>query len=290
MTKQKLKRRRTYQIVDIPILVILAMVFLVIVLLLAIIGGWIAPYNFQETNVVNSLAPPAYSPDGDWSHLLGTDSLGRDVLSRLLLSIRTTVLIAFTGATISAVVGTLLGMIAGQVGGFTSDAIMMAVDVQASLPFLVFALTALAILGNSFLVLLFVIGISGWESYARLARGMVLSVMERDFVLAARSLGITSIALYRRYLLPNILSALIVQFSISLAGTILLESALSFLGLGIQLPQTSLGQMLGEGRDFLLFAPWLSVVPGSVIFFIILSISLVGDWLRDVLDPTTSDP
>ncbi|MEO0561408.1 MAG: ABC transporter permease, partial [Chloroflexota bacterium] len=253
MTKHKRKRGHASRTVQIPLLIMLAMAFLFVMLVLAVIGGWIAPYDYQETNVVNSLAPPAYSPDGNLNHLLGTDSLGRDVLSRLLLSIRTTVLIAFTGATISAMIGTLLGMIAGQVGGFTSNAIMMAVDVQASLPFLVFALTALAILGNSFLVLLFVIGISGWESYARLARGMVLSVMERDFVLAARSLGITPVALYRRYLLPNILSALIVQFSISLAGTILLESALSFLGLGIQLPQTSLGQMLGEGRDFLLF-------------------------------------
>ncbi|MCA9903639.1 MAG: ABC transporter permease [Anaerolineae bacterium] len=247
----------------------------------------IAPYDYAKTDILNSLIPPAFVSGGEISHFFGTDHLGRDIFSRLLFSIRITVMIGFIGTSISAVMGTALGMIAGQLRGSVEEIIMMLVDIQASLPFLVFALTALAILGNSFTVLLIVIGINGWEGYARLARGMVLRIMGEDYILAAKSIGTPRGALYRRYLLPNILSALIVQFTITLAGTILLESALSFLGLGIQTPMTSLGQMLGEGREYLLFAPWLSLVPGGAIFLMILSISIVGDWLRDVMDPTS---
>ena len=269
----------------IPILPVITVAFLLLIVILAVVGEAIAPYDYNETDILNSLLPPVFVSGGSSSHLLGSDQLGRDTLSRLLFSIRITVIISLIGTTVSAVFGTILGMIAGQVRGLAEETIMMFVDIQASLPFIVFALTALAIMGNSFTVLLIVIGINGWESYARLARGMVLTVMGEDYVLAAQSLGITKSGLYRRYLLPNIFSALMVQFSLTLSGTILLESALSFLGLGIQHPMTSLGQMLGEGRDYLLFAPWLSIVPGSVIFLLILSISIVGDWLRDVLDP-----
>lgn len=278
-------RRRT--LVKVPLIYGMALAFLLLTVLAAVVGENLAPYDYTETDILASLRPPVFASDGTSDHLLGTDQLGRDIFSRLLFSVRLTVQIAFIGTLIGAVLGTLLGMVAGQRRGMLEDTIMMGVDVQAALPFLVFALTALALLGNSFTVLIIVIGINGWESYARLSRGMVLSVMEREYVMAARSLGVTQLALYRRYLLPNIVSPLIVQFSVSLAGTVLLESALSYLGLGIQQPMTSLGQMLGEGRDYLLFAPWMSLVPGITIFLIILSISLVGDWLRDVLDPTS---
>ncbi len=272
---------------EVPLTVKAAMIFLLLMILLAILGTTIAPYPITQTDILNAMQPPVFVSGGNTNHLLGTDNLGRDILSRLLFSIRITVIVAFIGTIISAIMGTVLGMIAGQTRGFVEETIMMIVDIQASLPFLVFALTTLAILGNSFTVLLIVIGINGWDSFARLSRGMVLMVMGQDYILAAQSIGISRFGLYRRYLLPNILSAIIVQFSITLAGTILLESALSFLGLGIQQPMTSLGQMLGDGRDYLLFASWLSIIPGSVIFFMILSISLLGDWLRDVLDPTS---
>jgi peptide/nickel transport system permease protein len=271
-----------------PLEVAAALVYLSLIVLLALIGEAVAPYDYKATNILNAMLPPAFVPGGDQAHFFGTDHLGRDLLSRLLFSIRITVIVAVVGTLISAVVGTLLGMIAGQTRGLTEDLVMMAADIQASLPFLVFALTALAILGNSWLVLLVVVGLNGWDSYARLTRGTVLSVMQRDYVLAARSMGITMSALYRRYLLPSILGALIVQFSMGLAGTILLESTLSFLRIGIQQPQTSLGQMLGEGRDYLLFSPWLTIAPAVVIFLTILSISLVGDWLRDRWDPAAT--
>ena len=274
--------------IKMPYLVVMAFSFLGFILVAAVLGNLVAPYPYSETDLLSMLQPPAFAAGGDQTHLLGTDNLGRDILSRALFSVRITVIIAFVGTTISAVFGSLLGMAAGELRGRIEEIIMMLVDIQTSLPFLIFALTALAILGNSFGVLLIVIGINGWESFARLARGLVLRVMEEEYVLAARSIGVSRFNLYRRTLLPNIAGPLIVQYSITLSGTILLESALGFLGLGFQPPLTSLGQMLGEGREFLLFAPWLSVVPGTIIFLMILSINVVGDWLRDLLDPLSA--
>ena len=203
---------------QIPALSLIALAFLALVLLLAVFGEALAPYEYGKTDILNTLLPPAFVPGGHVEHLLGTDNLGRDIFSRLLFSIRVTVVIALVGAGMSAVMGTLLGMVAGQLRGPVEEVLMMAVDIQASLPFLVFALTALAIFGNSFGVLLLVIGINGWESYARLARAMVLSIMERDYVLAARALGIGKAGLYWRYLLPNMVGPLTVQFSLTLAG------------------------------------------------------------------------
>lgn len=268
-----------------PLSALLPMIFLSLLVLAALFGPILAPIDHTTSDLNKILHPPAWIDGGSWTHPFGTDQIGRDVFSRVLFSVRVTVIIALIGTAISAVLGTVLGMVAGERRGPTESILMMLVDVQASLPFLVFALTALAIFGNSFTVLLVVIGINGWEGYARLARGMVLSVMQEEYVTAAKATGVRRARLYWRYLLPNIRSAMIVQFTVTLAGTILLESALSFLGLGIQPPNSSLGQMLGEGRDYLLFAPWLAFVPGAIIFLMILSISLCGDWVRDLLDP-----
>ncbi len=163
---------------------------------------------------------------------------------------------------------------------------MMFVDAQASLPFIILALAVLAFFGNSFWLFVLIMGINGWENYARLSRGMVLSANTHGYVVAVRSLGARPKRIYARHVLPNIASALIVQFTLNFPSTILLETSLSFLGLGIQPPLTSLGLMLGTGRDYLLFAWWLSVFPGILIFITTLSVSLLGDWLRDRLDPT----
>lgn len=269
-----------------PLFVMVALAVMSLVIVLAVFGDALAPYPHTRTNVQNTLLPPTFVPGGDSAHLLGTDHLGRDIFSRLLFSIRVTAIISLFGATVAASIGTLLGILAGHARGWLEEMIMMAVDVQSSLPFIVFALTALAVMGNSFSVLLLVVAINGWEGYARLARAMTLSIKEREYVTAARALGAPTVTLYRRHVFPNMVGTLMIEFSLTLAGTILLETALSFLGLGVQPPMTSLGQMLGEGRDYLLFAPWLSIVPGTTIFLIIASISALGDWLRDVLDPT----
>jgi peptide/nickel transport system permease protein len=208
------------------------------------------------------------------------------VLSRLLYGIRVSVVVAILGTVIGAVVGTFLGFVAAHVRGLVEETIMMMVDVQAAVPFLIIALAVLAFFGNSLTLFIIIMGINGWENYARLTRGMVLSASTHGYAVAVRSLGAKPWRIYGRHILPNIASALIVQFTLNFPSTILLETSLSFLGLGIQPPLTSLGQMLGAGRNHLILAWWIAVVPGATIFLTTLSISIVGDWLRDRLDPT----
>jgi len=266
-------------------LVTVAMIYLAFILFVALFGFTFQPYPHTQQDLFNQLQPPVFM-GGSWEHILGTDDLGRDVLSRVIRGLRLSVLIGVIGTVIGAVLGSFLGIVAAHFRGWVEEVLMMLVDVQVSLPFIIFALAVLAFVGNSLTILIIVVGIDGWERYARLARSMVLSVNQKDYVLAVRSLGLGHFQIYRRHVLPNIMGTLIVQATINLPGVILLESTLSFLGLGVQTPLTSLGQILGVGRDYLILAPWIAVAPGLVIFFLTLSIAIVGDWLRDRLDPT----
>ncbi len=236
-------------------------------------------------SLADRLKPPSFL-GGPAPYLLGTDELGRDVLSRLIYGIRFSLVIAILGTTIGAALGTLLGFVAAHTRGLIEEAIMMMVDVQAAIPFLIIALALLAFFGNNFTLFIIIMGLNGWETYARLTRGMVLSTTAQGYAVAVRSLGAKPLRLYGRHILPNIASALIVQFTLNFPSTILLETSLSFLGLGVQPPLTSLGQMLGAGRNYLILAWWIAVAPGVTIFLTTLSISIVGDWLRDRLDPT----
>lgn len=267
-----------------PWLVILAGCILATFAFIAVFGVFLQPYGHTQYDLLNILAAPSFG--GEKQHLLGTDDLGRDVLSRWMFGLRVSAGIAVLGASIGAVLGTVLGMVAARARGLVDEAIMMLVDVQASMPFIIFALAIIAFAGGSLWVLVLVVGVDGWERYARLARGIVLSVNQAPFVAAVRATGLPDIKVYSRHIFPNILPALLVQFSINLPGTILLETSISFLGLGVQPPLTSLGQMLGEGRDYLLIAPWISLTAGLTIFAVTLSISIIGDWLRDRLDPS----
>jgi peptide/nickel transport system permease protein len=219
-------------------------------------------------------------------YLLGTDELGRDVLSRLIYATRFSVIVAILGTSIGAVAGTILGFVAAHFRGWIEEGLMMLVDAQASVPFMLLALAVLAFFGNSLVLFVVVLGINGWENYARLTRGMVLSASRQGYAVAVHALGASPARVYMHHVLPNILSVLIVQFTLNFPQTILLETSMSFLGLGIQPPLTSLGQMLGAGRKHLLLAWWIAVLPGSIIFLSTLSISIFGDWLRDRLDPT----
>ena len=226
------------------------------------------------------------SAAGSWHFVLGSDELGRDVLSRLIYAVRFSLMVAVAGTIIGCVLGTSLGFVAAHFRGWVDEILMMLVDAQAALPFMLLALCVLAFFGNSFVLFVGLIGIHGWEQYARLVRGMVLSAARQDYVVAIRSLGAGPLRIYWRHILPNIASAIIVSFTLNFPITILLEASLSFLGLGIQPPLTSLGQMLGAGRAHLVSAWWIAVFPGIVIFLMTLSVSIVGDWLRDRLDPT----
>jgi peptide/nickel transport system permease protein len=268
-----------------PPLVMACLGFLCLVLFAAAFAELLAPKSYTAQDLLNRLKPPSFL-GGPAQYLLGTDELGRDVLSRLIYGTRVSVVVAILGTAIGAVLGTFLGFVAAHLRGFVEEAIMMMVDVQAAVPYLIIALAVLAFFGNSLILFIVIMGINGWENYARLTRGMVLSASAHGYAVAVRSLGAKPLRIYGRHILPNIASALIVQFTLNFPSTILLETSLSFLGLGIQPPLTSLGQMLGAGRNHLILAWWIAVIPGVTIFLTTLSISIVGDWLRDRLDPT----
>ncbi len=267
------------------LVIILCMAWLAFVLIVAVGADHLAPYSYTAQSLLSRLKAPAVL-GGDPRFLLGSDGLGRDVLSRLIYATRMSVLIAIVGSLIGATFGTLMGFLAAHFRGIVEDVIMVFVDFQASMPFLIIALAVLAFFGNNFELFLVVIGLYGWEVYARLTRSLVLQAKGQGYAFAIGTLGVHPVRIYARHILPNILSVLIVQVTLNFPELILLETSLSFLGLGIQPPQTSLGLMLGEGRNYLATAWWTGVPAGIVIFLTTLSISLCGDWLRDRLDPT----
>lgn len=268
-----------------PITVILAAGFIVIFILFALFGELLSPHEFRKTSLTDRLLPPL-GFGGTWEFPLGTDARGRDLLVRLVVGARITLIVAFFGTVIGAILGSLLGILAAARRGFTESVVVAAVDVQASLPIIIVALFVLALFDNSFVLFLFLIGLTGWEVYARLMRGATLAAKEKDYVTAVRALGASSLRIYGRHILPNIFNVALVQFTVNLPLTILLETALSFLGLGVQPPLTSLGQIMSEGRDRLLTSWWLTLIPGAIIFLVAVSISITGDYLRDRLDPT----
>lgn len=266
----------------IPLMVIIGFIWIAAMILIALTADWIKPYNITAFDLKNRLALP-----GNAQHWLGTDELGRDVLSRLIESIRISLLIAFGATIISAVFGTALGFLAAYFRGAVEQVVVMLADFQAALPFLILSLAVLAFFGSSLLLLTCLMGFYGWERYARIARGLAVSAHAQGYAAAVTQLGATPSRVYLKHILPNIASTLIVSMTLTFPEIILLESSLSFLGLGVQPPMTSLGNMVGYGREYLTRAPWIMLAPSFVIMFTTLSISFVGDWLRDKLDPTT---
>ncbi|MBZ7924977.1 ABC transporter permease [Ensifer adhaerens] len=263
-----------------PASIALCCLWICIVVFVAITAQWLAPFDYLSQDPLSRFARPLASS----SHLLGTDYLGRDVLSNLLVATQTTLMIALIGSLICALVGTTLGLLAAHFGGWVDNIIMGFADAMASIPFIVIALGVLALFGSSPLLFVFLVGFASWERYARLTRGLVLSAKEEGYAEAARVVGVPPMRIYLRHMLPNIAGPLIVQFTVNFPEIILLESGLSFLGLGIQPPATSLGLMVADGRNYLAIAWWLAAFPGAVIVLTTLSISLLGDYLRDRLD------
>ncbi len=269
----------------VPPVIAVAIAWVAMVVLLAVLADVLAPHDFTEVDLRKRLIKPYILGGGEAEHILGTDHLGRDILSRLLFGIRVSLLIALIGTLIGAVLGTLLGFAAAHFRGWVDNTIMLLVDFQASLPFMLLALAILAFYTYNLPLFLALMGIYGWEKYARIARGMALSAQEQGYARALRGFGAPAGRIYFRHILPNIAGALVVNMTINFPDTILAESSLSFLGLGIQPPLTSLGSLLGYGRDYLLDAWWIAVIPGLMIFFTTLAMSLLGDWVRDKLDP-----
>ncbi|CAD7051852.1 ABC transporter permease [Pseudorhizobium halotolerans] len=266
---------------NVPLSIGLGILWLAAMLLVAIFADYLRPYGITAMDLTNRLSAP-----GNAKHWLGTDELGRDVLARLIQSIRVSLVIAFSATIISAVFGTALGFAAAKFRGVVEHVVLVLADFQAALPFLIMSLAVLAFFGSSMVLIVCLMGFYGWERYARIARGLAISASAQGYASAVVQLGASPFRIYFRHILPNVASTLIVSMTLTFPEIILMESGLSFLGLGVQPPETSLGNMVGFGREYLTRAPWIMLAPALVIMLTTLSISLVGDWLRDKLDPT----
>jgi len=256
------------------------------VLLVCAIGGdWLFPHDPNGLDLGNAFVPPAWLAGGSWSYPLGTDNMGRDVLTRIMAGTRISLVVALYAILISGGIGTVAGMIAGYFGGRADALVMRLVDIQMSIPALALALVLAAVLGPGFETVVVVIVITYWTWYARIVRGEVMSLKERDYVALARVAGCGTVTIFRRHLLPNLLNTLLVLATLQVGQVIIFEASLSFLGLGIQQPDVSWGLMLADARNYITNAWWTITMPGLVIMATCLASNLLGDWLRDHFDP-----
>jgi peptide/nickel transport system permease protein len=258
---------------------------LLIVLGAAVAAPIIAPHDPSAQETGHRLAPPAWDPDGLATYPLGTDQVGRDLLSRALFGARVSLALGLSCTVVASLIGIALGLLAGLGPPRLGEVIMGVADVQIAFPFLVLAIALISVVGPSFGSLVAILSVFGWVQFARLVRGDVLAERERDYVLAARTLGAVELRVAVRHILPNVLSPVMVIWTFTLAQIILIESALSFLGLGVQPPTPSWGSMLADGRNYIDTAWWLGTFPGLAIMLTVLAVNLVGDALRDALDP-----
>lgn len=246
-----------------------------------LLAPWIAPYGLEDMDLMARLVAPFTSS----AHILGTDELGRDILTRLLYSLRLSFVLAVCGTLIGAILGTALGFLAARFGGVVDDLVNVGIDFTASLPFIILALTILAFLGTDVKVIIVIMAFYGWDRYAKLSRNLARSAYTEGYAGALEGLGLPTRRILLKHILPNIASALVVNMTLNFPGMILLETSLSFLGVGVQPPMSSLGTMLGFGRDYLTTAWWIAVVPGVTIVISTLSMSVLGDWVQQKLEP-----
>jgi len=259
-------------------------VVLVMVVLTGLFAPWLAPHGYDDQDLVEALKPPV-GVGGTWSNPLGTDALGRDILSRIIYGARTSLLLSLSAVLVAAAVGVVIGLVTGYVGGTVDAAIMAIVEVQLSLPYLLFAIAFMALLQPSLTTLVVVLVLRSWVVYAQLVRVAVLSMRRREFVTVAIALGASDWRVLFRHIAPNVLASALVVSSFQLAELIIVESSLSFLGLGVQPPLPSWGSMLSQGREYISSAWWLVFFPGFAIIVTVLGANLFGDAVRDVMDP-----
>ncbi len=265
---------------------LLALAILAAVTVVAAFGPWLAPLDPGRQSIVSRLAAPLTTDPHGMTHWLGSDVLGRDVLSRLLYGARISLLVGLAAITVGGAIGIMAGLLAGYFGGWVDDVMMRLADMQLAFPFILLAIMFLVVLGPGVGNLILVLGIGQWVTYARIVRAETLSLREKEFVEAARALGDSTAAILFRTILPNIVAPLTVIASFNVASVILTEAALSFLGLGVPASVPTWGSMLAESRDTLLANKWwLAVFPGLAIMLTVLSFNIMGDWLRDLLDP-----
>jgi peptide/nickel transport system permease protein len=263
----------------------LGFIIVLSVIIVAIFADVIAPHDPAQNNLGDMLKPPVWLDGGSSTYILGTDNLGRDMLSRIIFGTRVSLLVGVFSVILAGIIGVLVGILAGYYGGFIDNVLMRIVDSFLAIPSILFILVVLAVFDPSIMVLIIVIGFTNWVTYARVVRGEVLSIKEREYVKASKSIGTKNTTIMLKHIFPNIVSSFIVISTLSVATTIVLEASLSFLGLGIQPPTVSWGGMLTDGRNYLATNWWLATFPGIAITVTVLGIIFLGDWLRDVLDP-----
>ena len=275
-TLKRLARRRT---------ALFGLAVVVIVLLAATFAPLVSPFDPLEQDINQRLKEPGWRNPAGQAHPLGTDHLGRDILARVIFGSRIALVVGLSAVLISGVLGMMIGLVAGYFGGKVDDFFMRLADIQLAFPFILLAIAVIGVLGPSLRNIIIVIGVSSWVVYARVVRGEVLSIRERDFVQAAIALGSRDGRILVRHVLPNAFTPWLVVATLDMARVIVIESALSFLGLGVQPPTPTWGGMLADGRVYLSTAWWLATFPGLAILVTVLGINLLGDGLRDTLDP-----
>ncbi|MGQ9593013.1 MAG: ABC transporter permease [Anaerolineae bacterium] len=263
---------------------ILGLIIVAVVLFLAVFGPYVSPYDPSQHNLKARFKPPGFVSDKGF-HPLGTDHMGRDIWSRIIAGCRVSMIVGLTAVAIGTTVGVTYGLVAGFLGGRVDALLMRIADAFLGIPYIVLVVAISGVVGPGLVTLILILGLTGWVTYARVIRGQVLVVREMEYVTAARVIGQKEANIMFRHILPNVVTSAIVLGALEVASTILAESSLSFLGLGVQPPTVTWGLMLADGRQYLGSAWWMSTFPGIAITFTILGIVFLGDWLRDVLDP-----
>ena len=253
------------------------------VLLVAIFAPWLAPHDPYLHDLNARLIVPVWMEGGSWNHILGTDQIGRDYLSRLLYGARISMTIGISTVIASGIIGIAMGVAGGYFGGRIDDVVMFMITCRLSIPLILVALTIVALIGSSLTVVIVTLGLLLWERYAVVARTTTMQVRNLDYIAAAQAAGASRLHIVLREILPNIMTHLVVVATLEMALAILLEAALSFLGLGVPPPLPSWGLMIAEGKDYMFFSPWVIMIPGVALFVLVLGINLLGDGLRDLL-------
>lgn len=263
---------------------VLGIIIVSVVLFFAIFGPYVSPYDPTQHNLRARFKPPGFVSDKGF-HLLGTDHMGRDIWSRIIAGCRVSMIVGLTAVAIGTSVGVTYGLVAGFAGGRVDSLLMRIADAFLGIPYIVLVVAISGVVGPGLLTLILILGLTGWVTYARVIRGQVLVVREMEYITAARVIGQKEVNIMFRHILPNVVTSAIVLGALEVASTILAESSLSFLGLGVQPPTVTWGLMLADGRQYLGSAWWMSTFPGIAITITVLGIVFLGDWLRDVLDP-----